>query len=438
MIKSKHRTVIFFGTLFLAFAFLFLGSASNAVAQEPQLPDTTFACFSDSTLLDAGEGFQSYLWSTNEQTQTIWVQETGWYYVICTLESMEIVEDSTWVIFQNAYIDMVDTIQTCYTYPVTLCVEPDTLMYNWTSNDPGLFIENNTAACVDVIPRLDTTTVYVSITDSLGIMTCVDSVQIWLYPRMNFDEVNQINMGCPGTCKGQLQVIVSGGWPGYSYKWPTLDTIYWNDSLAFGLCEADYLFEVTDQYGCIRDTLLPVEVFDMPEVEIIRDPEDNIFITNPVVDFSFDNLSADSIQIIDVSWDFDGGNPAYSKQEAPMGVVFDTIRNYDVLLKYTTNDECVDSIAMQVDINEYPLVVPNLITPNGDQYNQYFRIDSLSIYISNQLKVFNRYGKRVYSKENYNNDWDGENLREGVYFYILEAEGYFGTDVFKGSITIMR
>ena len=416
---------------------IYATSVSQVYAQDPQLPDTTRVCFADSTLLDAGTGFQSYLWSTNEQTQTIWVQDTGWYSVLCTRESMEVVEDSTWVFFQDAYIDMVDTIQTCYTYPVTLCVEPENLMYHWTSSDPDLFIEYDTAACVDVTPRLDTTTVYVSITDSLGIMTCIDSVQIWLYPRMKFEEVNQINMGCPGTCKGQLQVIVSGGLPPYSYIWPTTTPIQY-DSIVFGLCETDYLIEVTDQYACVRDTLLPVEVFDMPEVEIIRDPDDNIYIKNPVVNFSFENNSADSIEIIDVSWDFDRAKPAYSKQDAPMHVVFDTIRSYDVLLKYTTNDECIDSVTMQVDINPLELAVPNIITPNGDPYNQYFRIDSLGQYISNQIKIFNRYGKRVYNKKDYNNDWDGENLREGVYFYILEAEGYFGTDVFQGSITIMR
>lgn len=403
-------------------------------AQEPQLPDTTLACFTDSTLLDAGDGFQSYLWSNDAQSQTIWVQDTGWYFVWCTRESMEVVKDSTWVFFQNAAIDMVDTILTCYTYPVTLCVEPDTLMYKWTANDPDLFIEFDTAACVEVIPRLDTTTVYVSITDSMGIMTCVDSVQIWLYPRMHFDEVNQINTGCPGTCKGQLQVIVSGGLPPYSYIWPTTTPVQY-DSIVFGLCETDYLIEVTDQYMCVRDTMIPVEVFEMPEVEIIRDPEDEIYIQNPVVNFSFENKSIDSIQVIDWNWDF--GDSTFTKEEAPVKV-FDQVREFDVWLKYTTDDECIDSVSMTVNIGEAELVIYNVMTPNSDGINDVFQVQDLEYYLSNQLKIFNRYGKRVFSANDYQNDWNGENLREGVYFYILEAEGYFGTDVFQGSITIMR
>ncbi len=435
MFEIKNQRITFiFRIVFLSLIIL-LAAENIASAQEPQLPDTTLACFADSTLLDAGAGFQSYLWSTNEQTQTIWAQDTGWYNVLCTRKNREILKDSTWVFIQNGYIDMVDTVLTCYTYPVTLCVEsPDVFMYKWSSNDPNLFIEYDTAACVDVIPQLDTTTVYVQITDSAGIMTCVDSVQIWLYPRMNFDEINQINMGCPGTCKGQLQVLVSGGLPPYSYFWPTTTPVQY-DSIVFGLCEADYDIEVTDEYNCVRDTALPVEVFDMPEVEIVRDPDGNIYIQNPVVTFSYNNLSIDSIYVIDNSWDF--GDSTYSKDTMYVKV-FDQVREFEVWLKYTTDDECIDSASMNVDVGRVMLTVPNVFTPNGDQYNQYFAIDSLENYIRNEIKIFNRNGKKVYSRKDYQGDWDGENLREGVYFYVLKAEGYFGTDVFQGSITIMR
>jgi len=62
----------------------------------------------------------------------------------------------------------------------------------------------------------------------------------------------------------------------------------------------------------------------------------------------------------------------------------------------------------------------------------------LEYYISNELKVFSRYGKRVYSQKNYQSDWDGGGLSQGVYFYVLTVEGYFGTEVKQGSLTIFR
>ena len=434
MIKKNIKAPELFTTFFALLIYVLVLSPSSLSAQEPQLADTTQVCFADSVLLDAGSDFQSYLWSTDEQSQTIWAFEPGWYYVWCTLETMEVVKDSTWLLFQNTYIDMTDTVLTCYTYPVTLCASTDTLVYKWTSNDPDLFIEYDTAACVDVVPINDTTTVFLNVNDSLGFITCVDSVQIWLYPRMRFEEVEQINTGCPGSCKGQLQVTVSGGLRPYKFEWPNAPPGNW-DSIAFGLCESSYKLVVEDGYNCERDTMLPVEVFDMPEVEIVREPEEEIFIKNPVVTFSFDNLSIDSIQIIDWNWNF--GDSTFTKEENPVKV-FDQIRAFDVWLKYTTNNECIDSVTMQVDIKPFKPEIPNFFTPNGDTENQQFVIEDLDRYISNELKVFNRYGKKVFSQTDYQNNWDGDKLREGVYFYVLTAEGYFGTETYKGAVTILR
>ncbi len=434
MIKKNKKAPALFAALFALLIYVLILSPARLSAQEPQLADTTQVCFADSVLLDAGPGFQSYAWSTNENGQTIWAYEPGWYEVWCARDSMEVVKDSTWLLFQNTFIDMTDTVLTCYTYPVTLCANTDTLVYKWTSNDPDLFIENDTAACVDIIPINDTTTVYLNVSDSLGLINCVDSVQIWLYPRMRFDDVEQINTGCPLSCKGQLQVTVSGGLRPYLFIWPTATPVQY-DSIVFGLCETSYKLQVTDGYNCVRDTMLPVEVYDMPEVEIVRDPEDEIFIKNPVVTFSFDNLSIDSIQIIDWNWDF--GDSTYTKEENPVKV-FDQIRAYDVWLKYTTNNECIDSVTMQVDIKPFDPVIPNFFTPNKDGINEVFVIEDLDRYISNEIKVFNRYGKKVFSQTDYQNDWDGNNLREGVYFYVLTAKGYFGTETYQGAITILR
>ncbi len=428
--QGINRTFLIIGIILL----MLLHVSNIAVAQEPQLADTTRACMADSVLLDAGEGFISYLWNTDEQTQTIIARQSGKFSVFCTRPDMTVVEDSTFVILQNAYIDMVDTILTCYTEPVRLCVVPDTLMYKWTSNDPELFIPFSTRACVDVIPENDTTTIYVQISDSANTIVCTDSVQIWLYPRMRFVEVNQINKGCPGTCKGQLQVIVAGGLPPYSYLWPNARPVQ-RDSIAFSLCESEYTIEVTDQYLCMRDTAIKVEVYDMPEVEIVRDPDDEIYIENPVVNFSFDNKSIDSIQIIDWSWNF--GDSTYTKEENPRKV-FNQVRDYDIWLKYTTQNECIDSVSMTVNILETKLDIPEVITPNGDPFNQFFVIENLEHYISTDLKIFNRLGKKVYSSSNYQSDWDAPNLTEGVYFYVLEAKGYFRTETFNGTITVLR
>jgi len=50
--------------------------------------------------------------------------------------------------------------------------------------------------------------------------------------------------------------------------------------------------------------------------------------------------------------------------------------------------------------------------------------------------IFNRWGRIVYKSSDYQNDWDGGDLPDGVYFYVLKCYGARSNDVFKGSVSI--
>ncbi len=50
----------------------------------PPLPNNTVLCSGNNAILDAGQGYQNYLWSTGETTQTISVAEIGTYTVYVT------------------------------------------------------------------------------------------------------------------------------------------------------------------------------------------------------------------------------------------------------------------------------------------------------------------------------------------------------------------
>ncbi|WP_109746180.1 Ig-like domain-containing protein [Flavobacterium araucananum] len=92
------------------------------------------------------------------------------------------------------------------------------------------------------------------------------------------------------------------------------------------------------------------------------------------------------------------------------------------------------------------LTVYNEFTPNNDGANDLFRIDCIESYPNNELKVYNRYGSLVYSKQHYENDWDGtanvsgvisrgDMLPTGTYFYVITIGD--GT-ARKGWLSIMR
>jgi gliding motility-associated-like protein len=86
------------------------------------------------------------------------------------------------------------------------------------------------------------------------------------------------------------------------------------------------------------------------------------------------------------------------------------------------------------------VVVPNIFTPNGDGKNEYFKIENIEQYPNNQLQIFNRWGKEVFSASPYNNDankFDGKDLTDGVYFYILNL-GDNNQETESGNLTIQR
>lgn len=82
---------------------------------------------------------------------------------------------------------------------------------------------------------------------------------------------------------------------------------------------------------------------------------------------------------------------------------------------------------------------PNVITPNGDGYNDFLIFEGLDAYPANTLKVFNRWGSVVYEALGYQNDWGGtyrgKLLPAGVYYYVL-AVGQERTNI-KSALTII-
>ena len=91
-------------------------------------------------------------------------------------------------------------------------------------------------------------------------------------------------------------------------------------------------------------------------------------------------------------------------------------------------------------IEDYNLVANNVLTPNGDGKNDFFVIKNIDMYPNNEVRVFDRAGRSVYSKRGYNNEWDGTingiPLDEETYYYIIDLGN--GVKTKKGFISIVR
>ena len=69
------------------------------------------------------------------------------------------------------------------------------------------------------------------------------------------------------------------------------------------------------------------------------------------------------------------------------------------------------------------VTVPNVITPNGDGFNDLFEAKLEGDFISLEMEIYNRWGKRVYeqhSKEELY--WDAAGLPDGVYYCTIEYQ----------------
>lgn len=82
--------------------------------------------------------------------------------------------------------------------------------------------------------------------------------------------------------------------------------------------------------------------------------------------------------------------------------------------------------------------IPNVISPNGDNINDYLVIENIHLTEKNQLVIYNRNGRIIYEKRAYDNSWNAENLPEGIYLYWFSFE-YGGKEFMRqGSIRVVR
>ena len=105
---------------------------------------------------------------------------------------------------------------------------------------------------------------------------------------------------------------------------------------------------------------------------------------------------------------------------------------------------CIDSnhVTVHVFVPD-AIVLPNVITPDGNGKNDTWKINSRVDLSGSKLVIFNRWGETVYEEENYNNDWGGtykktgEKLPDGTYYYEFKVPSQ-NNHLYKGAINILN
>lgn len=88
----------------------------------------------------------------------------------------------------------------------------------------------------------------------------------------------------------------------------------------------------------------------------------------------------------------------------------------------------------QKTVSQDSLVIYNLVTANNDGKNDFFLIEGLQRLKSHNLMIYNRLGNIVFHTNDYKNNWNGDQLETGTYFYVFK----YNNSELKNSIFLTR
>jgi gliding motility-associated-like protein len=119
-----------------------------------------------------------------------------------------------------------------------------------------------------------------------------------------------------------------------------------------------------------------------------------------------------------------------------------------------TNSECSSDTEVTIILNDDcvvlncgdDIIISKAVTPNGDQWNEYFTIKGIEeCGFTAEVKIFNRWGAKIYESINYENTWNGfsrknsigtsDKVPTGTYFYMINIIDS-GLKPFVGSIYV--
>jgi len=234
-------------------------------------------------------------------------------------------------------------------------------------------------------------------------------------------------------CIGQsIQFNASGGVNYFWYPSTGLDCIQCPNPVAAPETTTEYAVVISDQYDCsdtIKQTLV---VHPLP---IINASDDTTIFFGEMVQL-YTNVNTPSV----FSWKPPTGldNPnAFNPKAMPEQTTTYVVTAVDV--NNCTNTDSV-TVTVRTDI---PVNIPTAFTPNGDGKNDVFHLSNPKFERLQEFRVFNRWGKEVFSTNDVKQGWDGsfQGVPQdmGVYNYVIKVSFPDGrVEVYKGNVSLVR
>ncbi len=394
-------------------------------------------CIGDTTQITATGG-NTYIWtpptnlaSPNNDTTNVWPVDTT-DYMITSIDSNACTNTDVVVVIVNPLpiVDAGIDTTSCNNTPVILGGSPTGPALSEYAWSPNFEIDDSTLSNPTVSPT-QTNTYLVEVTDS---NSCVDfdTVTVNIFAIETIEDTTM----CQFTDLILFVNTFSGVAP-YSYSWAPnsdLTTTNYDTTTASPTEPISYYVSVTDGHGCLELDTVNVDVYDAPmaifDYTLLPSCE------GLIADFINQSTQADSYV-----WEFQDGE---TSTETEPSTLFTYNEDLVIRLIAMNNSGCSDTTDYAEPVNEFTQYVnlnpASVFTPNGDGINDVFRIEGdFNLTGCVNLLIYNRWGAMVFSSSDNYATWDGrtfagEEVPDGVYFYILEINGM----IFKKSVTLTR
>lgn len=368
-------------------------------------------------------------------------------------------EDGTFIPFDTVEVVISDS----YTFPIdeedfevfcptdstwieadvsdTIAVLP--FAYEWFYQ--GDFYGDTNPIEVPVPAQYDSTYYNLTIIDACGMPSIPDSV--WVYNKIADDPEALVGMngqycvGVPYDLSADLQPFT--GTSPLSYAWSNGDDTY--ISSVAPLIETTFSVTITD--GCGRESTAEGTVILPDPMEGNFDVQDYICegeildLTNTATaqggigSYTYQYFATPTVGVVDYDPISGAGTigPIFSVDpEDDFSVIQVNMKDYCQRLRDSLDINIYSEILTMTDtLNLVNCIVPNVITPNGDDVNQYFQAEEMLVKPATMF-VYDRWGKLLEETSNYR--WDAGNNSDGTYFYVIAFED---GDIKKGTFTIL-
>lgn len=356
----------------------------------PFISNDTSICIGNSAVITVSEG-SSFQWTPaiglsdpTIQNPVATPQVTTTYSVEATSpEGCVFGDEVTVSVFYDPPIPVIpESVNMCEGSSVQITVSGG-VTYNWSPNQNI----NELSGPVVLVNPISDIYYYCDFCNACGLVT--DSVLVDVIQP-------EIIAGNDTTvCPGQSAFLWAEG--GVSYIWSTTGSIA---GFATGnhvdvnpVVNTLYTVTGTDLFGCIETASVQVDLFPVPFVHV--SPDVHAFYGELII------LTAESSTSGVFSW-----SPAELVSCAFCSSVTTTPdHNTTFIVSYIDEKGCSDSASVSIFYDPV-FYVPNAFTPDGDEFNNEFRIygDNVSSF---ECLIFNRWGELIYTITSFDDYWDG-------------------------------